>query len=186
MHACACCKDQEMHVLVSLQSRKLEIGRCTQGCIEAALMCRQLPVPRCDVLPCQGTRDGMSSYVKAALTVRAEDCGGKGAPRTQQLPAHSLAQAAQVLCQQRHRVPVLVKHCVAVGLLKAQDHCAPACSRASGLQLPVCDVRPISSPELSPDPIEALLAERANKPIYAKEYCSLHHIFIFLTRQSSA
>lgn len=59
-------------------------------------------------------------------TVWAEDSGREGAASAQQLPAYCGPEGAHFLRKQRHCVAILVQHCVAVGLLKAQDDCAPA------------------------------------------------------------
>jgi len=61
-------------------------------------------------------------------TIGAEDGGCHRTSCAQQLPAHSLAKAAHILSKQGHSVAFLVQHCVAVGLLKAQNYCTPACS----------------------------------------------------------
>ncbi len=59
-------------------------------------------------------------------TIGAEDSGSEGAACAQQLPADSCAYGAHVFCHERHHVAILVQHCVSIGLLKAQDDCAPA------------------------------------------------------------
>lgn len=71
------------------------------------------------------SRDSMQ-WTSRRDTVRAEDCGCEGAMGAQQLPSNLPAHAAQLFRHECHSVPCLIQYGVLVGLLKAEDHCAPA------------------------------------------------------------
>ena len=60
------------------------------------------------------------------LPIWPKHSGLEGPPRAQELTPHLCPQTAQLLCHERNCVPILVQHCVAVGLLKAKDDCSPA------------------------------------------------------------
>jgi hypothetical protein len=59
------------------------------------------------------------------LTVSTEHGALEAAPRAQQLPLDLVADAADLLCNERHCIAILIVHGVLGGLLKAQDDSAP-------------------------------------------------------------
>ena len=60
-------------------------------------------------------------------TVGAEHGGSHRSARTQQLPAHSSSQAASILGQQRHSVPILIEDGVLVALQRTVISASKAC-----------------------------------------------------------